>query len=452
MAEFINTVDVLGDDAVMDSIIDRTITEFKDNTITKVLKGAFYGCTALTDIALPNVNNLGANNDGGTVGAFQKCTALTELTDEMLPSLTTLNAYAFRNCTGLKKVSLTNVTAMNYGALEGCTGIEILDLPNLYTMGMSASLPDTICGGRWVFPSLKRFDNYAASWTKNLKWLDFASTTDEVLSIDAVNFKECYNLKTVIVRSGSVATLAANQFKSGPIGTSTGTGFIYVPRALVDSYKVATNWSLTASKIRALEDYTVDGTITGEVRLSDILFMMYDVSSSNLDKVAGRFYHTKLESKSGSPVMSVVVTMNGEDVTDAVYNADTNEINIQSVTGDIVIKASTGAMHDIIITPFDGSDEGELPTYKLDVTKDTVIEVTYYLTKNQGVVYDGSNCNLNTLISANAVNTETTLRLTAKKDGSIVFGTLYGEFGSNGNLAGYGFRRPYGRYIFVDIV
>ena len=30
MAEFINTIDVLGDDAVIDSIINRTIAEFKE--------------------------------------------------------------------------------------------------------------------------------------------------------------------------------------------------------------------------------------------------------------------------------------------------------------------------------------------------------------------------------------------------------------------------------------
>lgn len=35
--------------------------------------------------------------------------------------------------------------------------------------------------------------------------------------------------------------------------------------ALVDSYKAATNWSTYATQFRALEDYTVDGTITGEL-------------------------------------------------------------------------------------------------------------------------------------------------------------------------------------------
>lgn len=50
----------------------------------------------------------------------------------------------------------------------------------------------------------------------------------------------------------------------------SGTGYIYVPRALVDTYKAATNWSTIADQFRALEDYTVDGTITGELDESKI--------------------------------------------------------------------------------------------------------------------------------------------------------------------------------------
>lgn len=34
-----------------------------------------------------------------------------------------------------------------------------------------------------------------------------------------------------------------------------GTGYVYVPSALVDSYKITAPWSSMASKIRAIEDY-----------------------------------------------------------------------------------------------------------------------------------------------------------------------------------------------------
>ena len=65
-----------------------------------------------------------------------------------------------------------------------------------------------------------------------------------------------------------MTALGSNVFKNTPI--ASGTGYIYVPRALVDSYKVATNWATYAAQFRALEDYTVDGTVTGDLDESKI--------------------------------------------------------------------------------------------------------------------------------------------------------------------------------------
>ena len=42
-------------------------------------------------------------------------------------------------------------------------------------------------------------------------------------------------------------------FNSTPI--KSGTGYIYVPMSLVDTYKSATNWSTFANQFRAIEDY-----------------------------------------------------------------------------------------------------------------------------------------------------------------------------------------------------
>ena len=55
MSEFINTIDVLGDDNVFGSIIDKTITEFKDNRVNYMRNKSFYGCTLLETVDIPNV-------------------------------------------------------------------------------------------------------------------------------------------------------------------------------------------------------------------------------------------------------------------------------------------------------------------------------------------------------------------------------------------------------------
>lgn len=61
------------------------------------------------------------------------------------------------------------------------------------------------------------------------------------------------SLTSLILRRTSRINLDnKSAFNDTPI--ADGTGYIYVPRALVDSYKTATNWSVFANQFRALED------------------------------------------------------------------------------------------------------------------------------------------------------------------------------------------------------
>jgi hypothetical protein len=90
-----------------------------------------------------------------------------------------------------------------------------------------------------------------------------------ITNLGEAAFHSCSKLTMVILSAETMATLMnTNCFQATPI--ANGTGYIYVPRALVDSYKAATNWSTFANQFRALEDYTVDGTVTGELDESKI--------------------------------------------------------------------------------------------------------------------------------------------------------------------------------------
>jgi hypothetical protein len=90
-----------------------------------------------------------------------------------------------------------------------------------------------------------------------------------VTAIMATVFTSCSKLTTIILRSEKIAYLGStNALNVTPV--ASGTGYIYVPSSLVDSYKSASNWSTYANQFRALEDYTVDGTITGALDESKI--------------------------------------------------------------------------------------------------------------------------------------------------------------------------------------
>ena len=85
----------------------------------------------------------------------------------------------------------------------------------------------------------------------NLAKIDF----DVLEEMKDADFYKCSALTAVIIRSPAVCTMStSNAFMLTPI--ASGTGYIYVPAALVDSYKAATNWSVYADQIRAIEAYT----------------------------------------------------------------------------------------------------------------------------------------------------------------------------------------------------
>ena len=84
----------------------------------------------------------------------------------------------------------------------------------------------------------------------NLENIDF----DVLEEMQDADFYQCSALTAVIIRSPAVCTMStSNAFKLTPI--ASGTGYIYVPAALVDSYKAATNWSVYADQIRSIEGY-----------------------------------------------------------------------------------------------------------------------------------------------------------------------------------------------------
>jgi hypothetical protein len=93
-------------------------------------------------------------------------------------------------------------------------------------------------------------------------------------------FYGCVSLKTIALRSTTLCTLSSTNSFSGVTAPNTnettpfyegGTGgTLLVPRALVTEYPNATNWSIVLAwnannRVLALEDYTVDGTITGAI-------------------------------------------------------------------------------------------------------------------------------------------------------------------------------------------
>lgn len=90
-------------------------------------------------------------------------------------------------------------------------------------------------------------------------------------AIYAGTFLYCSSLKALILRSQTMATLSASgAFNNSAIHTNSaggGTGYIYVPSALLNTYKTAKNWSQYSNSFRAIEDYSSDGTVNGDINV-----------------------------------------------------------------------------------------------------------------------------------------------------------------------------------------
>lgn len=238
MSEFVNTIELLGDEAVVDSIIDRSITEFKDNIIEYMGRYAFYGCSQLSKISCPNVTTIAMHSSGNYTESsfcFTNCTSLKEI-----------NFPELRRCGNKFVVSLPNVEIINLPKLERIEGDQFIENAGITRL----SLPGLIG------------DIYSTSLRNNakLELVDLGKAT----KIGHTALSGCGVLGAVILRNDSVTTLDnTNAFTNTPI--ASGTGFIYVPGNLLYQYQAATNWSTYAAQFRALEDYTVDGTTTGEL-------------------------------------------------------------------------------------------------------------------------------------------------------------------------------------------
>lgn len=161
------------------------------NGVTNVEYSVFQGCSKLSSIEMNSVETIGNN-------AFLNASALQEV---VFPELSEIGSNVFSNCSALKKVKCDKAIAIQYGAFTKCTALEVID----------------ILGGRQI-----------AMFTN-----------------DKIN-----SLKSFVIREATRVT----PLSSGIFGFSDATT-IYVADNLVEEYKVATNWSRYADKIKPLSEY-----------------------------------------------------------------------------------------------------------------------------------------------------------------------------------------------------
>lgn len=165
--------------------------------------------------------------------------AVEGIPDYLMMKITNQTCAEYRNET---------LTALHQNALNGWSGLKGVYFPELVSIGNYA-LQGVGCM-ECDFPKVQTVGSNAFAWASDIQKVTFHCATE----IAGSAFYYATNLAALIIRTDSVCTLGnANALGSTPI--ANGTGYIYVPAALVDSYKAATNWSIYAAQIRAIEDH-----------------------------------------------------------------------------------------------------------------------------------------------------------------------------------------------------
>ena len=201
------------------------------------------------------ISGIESGGGGGDIG-----TLIDKSITEVSSDVTSIGEYAFRSCSKLATANFPVATSIRTYAFYSCSALTTADFPVAKSI---AEYAFHSCSALTAinFPVATSIAGYAFHSCSALTTADFPVAK----SIAGYAFYSCSALTALMLRrTETICTLSnTNAFTRSTI--ASGTGYIYVPTALIDSYKAASNWSTYAAQFRALEDYTIDGTTTGDL-------------------------------------------------------------------------------------------------------------------------------------------------------------------------------------------
>lgn len=219
--------------------VEVNITENGTTTLATAGKYCDRNIDVNVEVSSEVLNDADSILDGSFSGTYisDKITSLKtrafeqlqNVTNISLPNCTTfLGERTFRAATNLKSVYLPNLTTIQNAAYTfSLTSLTELELPNLTSVTGTA-----LCNNATVLKTVKLpklSSSIDSSW--------FGSTALSILILGSNELNPLSNI---------------NAFANTPI--SSGTGYIYVPDDLVESYKIATNWSTYADQIKPISE------------------------------------------------------------------------------------------------------------------------------------------------------------------------------------------------------
>ena len=194
-------------------VIDGSTTALKNDKVISIRDYAFYQYQNLTTANFTIATSIG---DYG----FYKCNNLTLVN---APSVNTVGKFTFKGCAALTSINYPLTTTVGQGAFDECVTLSSVNLPLVAAI---APLTFRKCE---------------------------SLTAVELPVATSIGTQAFYSsgITSLTLRSNTVVTLE-NEDAFYFTSIEEGTGYIYVPLNLVDSYKTADGWSAYANQIRAI--------------------------------------------------------------------------------------------------------------------------------------------------------------------------------------------------------
>lgn len=211
-----------------------------DANITHIREYAFCFDTDLQQAVMPNVTSVGE-------GAFRGCVNLTTFNFE---KVTAIEDYAFGNCSVLGQA--LELPKVKFGSTAGRYAFQYDTAITSVSAPVTNLIPHS-CFTRCTslesisFPQVVTLNDWCFSYCTALK----EATLPAANTFTRYAFANS-GLEKLVLPGTTVVTIAADTLQGTPI--ASGTGYVYVPDDLLESYKAAAHWSSIAAQIKPMSE------------------------------------------------------------------------------------------------------------------------------------------------------------------------------------------------------
>ena len=181
-----------GNSELAKQMIDRSITEIEDSSITQIGDYAFAGCPNLSSISFPACVSIGNN-------AFMECSSLISVN---FPMCTSIGKSVFKQCSNLISVSFPACTTISTQTFYGCNSLTTINFPECTIIGNYAF---AYCSNFTFasFPKCITIGSYAFLSCPTLTSINFPVCTtigkgafDSTAKFSSINFPACTTIES----------------------------------------------------------------------------------------------------------------------------------------------------------------------------------------------------------------------------------------------------------------